>query len=312
MKLLEPWTYENKESYGRTLMRAKHNLLETGLFCDEALIKLLDTHPTDYIDVCTNDPDPLLYDRHVSVDFRGFSGADILDLVKRGKVYINLREAMNMHPDYEPIMASLIEELEQNSGIKENKKRCRGGILISSPTSITDYHSDTSRTNMWHLRGHKQIYVYPLTKKFLPDVAYERIIIGEYDSDESYHPSFDDDAVCNDLYGGEFLSWPHPAPHRVVNKSFCVSMVTEFTTRQTAYYNSIAMTNGLLRRHFNRNPVYIQNARLENLVKGSFGRIAGKVGARKMHMRKDFVKYALDPASELGVKPVSEPYERCY
>ena len=309
MKIIEDWGEEHTKAYSKEIMLVHHNLEKTGLFTDDALAKLLDKHPDHLLDVCAMAADPALYDRHQTVDFRGLDGATLLALVKKGQLWLNMREGMTHHPEYKIVMNQLLDELEAHSGFKENPKKCYGGILVSSPTAKAAYHHDATRTNLWHIRGHKRAYIYPITDKFLPDEAYEKTVIGQPDEDVSYRPDFDDDAQIYDLYGGEMVTWPHPSPHRVENKTFCVSMVSEFCTRSTAFYNGIAFTNGLLRRNLGLDPHIRDNSKIINLCKFGTGVALRKLGAIKIHQRKDMVKFKLNPDKPEILEKI-EPFER--
>ncbi len=309
MQIIADWTEKHTRAYGREIMMVHHRLEETGLFTDDALIHLLDKHPSNMLDVCAMAPEPELYDRHMTVDFRGVDSQTLLDMVKRDQLWVNIREGMTTHPEYKEVMDQLLDELEAVTGIKENRAKCYGGILISSKTAKAAYHHDATRTNLWHIRGHKRAFIYPINDKFLPDEAYEKTVIGQPDEDTSYTPEFDKDAKIFDLYGGEMVTWPHPSPHRVENRTFCVSMVTEFCTRQTAYYNSVMFANGILRRNLGMNPNFRKASKLENMCKFALGAVLRKSGAERMHRRQDLVRYKLDPSDTQVLKPV-EPFVR--
>lgn len=53
MGMLTDWTDEHTKKFQKEIMTFGHDLKSTGLFTDEALIKLLEKHPSDQLDVCT-------------------------------------------------------------------------------------------------------------------------------------------------------------------------------------------------------------------------------------------------------------------
>jgi len=316
MELLESWSQEQRGDYGKKIVVAKHHLEETGLFSDAALIRLLDKHPSRLIDFQYVENDPDHPDRQVTVDFSGADGKTMLKVAKtNARVWLNLREAMNIHPEYQKVYDQLLDELEDKTGKNKAMRNCRGGLLISSPTAATPYHSDPTTTLLWHIRGHKQAWVYPVTEEFLPDAAYEKIIIGEVDEDVPFNYEMDKGALLGpaDLHGGEMVSWPHPSPHRVENRTFCVSMVMEFSTSESAFRNAGSFTNAWMRRRFGASPKpWAQTPLLVKLIKVALGRTLQKIGTRKKFRRTDWVKYQLDMNVDGFIKTVTKPYERVH
>lgn len=315
MNLITNWTDENRRSYGKEVMSVGHAMNETGLFTDEALATMLDAHPTHLIDVLAV-PQGHCYqeyrDQQMTVDFRGADGETLVEAAKAGDIWINVREVMNRQPTYKAILDQLHAELEAKAGKNKDRRNCRGGILISSPTARTPYHSDPTMTHLWHIRGHKRAYIYPMTQEFLPDSAFEAIVLGEMSEDVPYKPAYDDSAIVADLTGGEMISWPHRSPHRVENMSFCVSMVMEFSTQESAFINAGMLTNGILRRRYGRNPSWEQASQFERVCKSMTGRVLKKLGADKAYKRNDLVKFKLDPKTEGFLQMVPKPYKRAF
>lgn len=311
MKLIEKWTLQNTHDYGKTVMAVPHNLNDTGLFTDEALAKLLDKHPSEKLDVCTMSDDPNYPYRHCTVDFRGHDGATLIKAAKSGQIWMNLREAMNVHPEYNALLNQLHSELETHAGKNSDRRNARGGILISSPTAKVPYHCDPTITHLWHIRGKKRALVYPIDQIFLPDEAYESIVLGEIDQDVPFKPEFEDSAGVYDLVGGEMVSWPHPSPHRVENQTYCISMVMEFSTKQSAQRNAVMLTNGILRRRYGRSPMFDNAGRLEKMTKSFTGKVLRKLGAHNRHLREDLVKFKINPDLPGFLEPVA-PFPRCF
>ena len=315
MELINNWTDENRSQYGKETMSVPHSLNATGLFTDEALAIMLDRHPRHLIDVLAV-PHGHEYqeyqDQQLTVDFRGADGKTLVKAAQAGDIWINVREVMNRQPAYKAVLDQLHSELEDKAGANKDRRNCRGGILISSPTARTPYHSDPTMTHLWHIRGHKRAYVYPMTQAFLPDSAFEAIVLGEVSEDVPYSPEFDKAAFVADLTGGEMISWPHRSPHRVENVTFCVSMVMEFSTRESAFINAGMLTNGLLRRRFGQQPSWEQASQFERVCKSAAGRVLRKLGAHKGFKRTDLVRFKLDPTAQGFLQMVAQPYQRAF
>jgi len=174
--MLTDWTDAKTDAFQKEIMGFSHNLAATGLFTDAALIDLLESHPVDKMDVCTmSAPDHPVYPNSFRTgDSRGVPGKTLLDAAKAGCLWINLRQAMNVHPEYKRALDTMYGELAEKTGQKPFNPR--GGILISSPVARVPYHFDKTETLLWHVRGKKRIFIYPLTQKFISDAAYEDVI----------------------------------------------------------------------------------------------------------------------------------------
>ncbi|MBL4870427.1 MAG: hypothetical protein JKX72_05685 [Robiginitomaculum sp.] len=315
MKLIQNWNEEDRKAYGKKVMVVQHKLNETGLFTDEALAAMLDRHPNHLIDFQHIPDDPDYPDQQVGVDFGDANGTTMIKAAKSsGRVWINVREVVNRQPEYKKILDQLHMELEGYVGKNKDRKNCRGGILISSANAATPYHADPTMTHLWHIRGHKKAWVYPKTTEFLPDEAYESIVLGEVDEDVPWTPELDQGAIVApaDLHGGELVLWPLRSPHRVENVTYCVSMVMEFSTKRSAFTNAGMFTNGVLRRKFGMNPSWENASSPEKLTKAVIGRIIKKTTGRKSFRRKDMVRFKLDETVEGFVRAVDTPYERAH
>lgn len=317
MQIIYDWSEEDRKLYGKTVQVVKHRLNETGLFTDEKLANMLDNHPSEKIDfqyVSDEPVDPQFPDRQLTVDFTGATGKDLIEAAKSdARIWINVREVMNLHPEYKAVLDQIHEELEELTGKNKDRRNCRGGILISSATASTPYHADPTMTHLWHVRGHKRSWIYPVDLDLIPDQAYEAIILGEVDEDMPFNPYWDEKAVIEaDLYGGEMVNWPHRSPHRVDNVTYCVSMVMEFSTRESAFTNSGMFTNGILRRKLGVHSVWEKASAPEKFVKAAAGYSLRKIGARKSFRRKDMVNYRLNLSSKDLIEKVEQPYERTH
>jgi len=306
LTIINEWTARDRRNYGHKIQTKTHNLQDSGLFTDEALAALLDRHPNKKIDVCTMRTDPNFPDKHCTVDFRGFSGAELIEAVKKGHIWINIREAMSYDPAYKPLMEKTFRELERCTGRDKLRRNCRGGILISSPSAKVPYHCDPTMTLLWHIRGRKRVFVYPATKDFLPDEAFEAIVLGEQDQDVPYRDEFEQFAQIFDLADNTLVAWPHTSPHRVENQSYCVSMVMEFSSKSSAFRNSVMYTNGLIRRRFGVSPSWANAGRFEKIIKSVSGHVLRRLGAHKADIRKDYVHFKLDKTANNYLRPVQK------
>ena len=296
MGMLTDWTDEHTKKFQKEIMTFGHDLKSTGLFTDEALIKLLEKHPSDQLDVCTMGASdhPLYPNSFRTGDFRDTSGQVLLDTAKAGRIWINVRKAMNIHPEYAEAMEAMYGGLSEKTGNKTFN--ARGGVLISSPISQTPYHFDKTETLLWHVRGKKRVYIYPLTQKFIADEDFEKVISDDIMDDLPYTDDFDKDATIIDLQPGQAATWPLNTPHRVDNSEFCVSVTTEYSTRESAIKNAAMLTNATLRHRFGMKPQYENDGEFARQVKSIFGRVLSKSGLGHTTKTPDIVSFKIDPS----------------
>ena len=307
--MLTDWTEAKTAAFQKEIMSFGHNLSATGLFTDAALIALLERHPTEKMDVCTmgEATHPLYPNKFRTGDFRNVPGKTLLAAVKAGRVWINLREAMNVHEDYKLVLDQMYGGLSEETGNRAFNPR--GGILISSPIARVPYHFDKTETILWHVRGKKRVYLYPASQKFISDESYENVIANALDDDLPYETSFDEHAKVVDLEEGMALTWPLNSPHRVDNQSFCVSVTTEYSTKTSALKNGAMMANATLRHRFGMNPSFERDGNLTRRLKSLAGRVISKTSLVHDTTEPDMVTFTIDEAATNYIVDV-EPFER--
>lgn len=164
--MLKNWTDEHTQRFGKDTFTVQHDLNSTGLFTDEALAELLDKHPRSHLDVCTIADHDVYQAKFRTGDVRDVDGKTLIEAARAGSIWMNLREAMNMHEAYKSVLDLMYGDLSELSGTRQFKPR--GGILITCPTAHTPYHFDPTDTILWHVHGRKRMYIYPETEKFCP------------------------------------------------------------------------------------------------------------------------------------------------
>ena len=307
--ILDGWTDAHTEAFQSDILTFRHRLEDTGKFTDEALIDLLDRHPANMLDVCTMgaSDDPLYPNRFRTGDFRNVTSADLIAAAKAGKVWINVRNAMTIHDDYKDILDRMYGDISKVTG--NRTYNAKGSILISSPVARVPYHMDKTQVILWHIRGEKTVYAWPVTQQFIPDVAHEAKLTNIIDDDLPYTADFEDHATVLALKPGDGATWPLNAPHRVDNKTFCVSVTTEYSTPESASKNANMITNAVLRRYLGMSPLYEKDGAMTRRVKSLAGRALRKTPLVKNTTPKDMVTFKVDPSITDFVVDV-EPFER--
>ncbi len=305
MSIFKNWTDEHSAKFQKGTVCVDHKLEETGLFTDAALITLLDKHPADMLDVCTMGEHELYPNKFRTGDSRGCDGKTLLAAVKAGKLWINVRRAMNIHPEYKQVLDQMYGGISEKTGNKEFN--ANGGILISSPVAKVPYHTDRTHTVLWHVRGTKRVYIYPMTQKFISDAAYEEVATNTILDDLPYNGAFDKEAEILVLKGGEMAAWQLNQPHKVINETFCVSVTTEYSNRESALKNAAMYTQAAMRRKFGVSPVWDESPAASKVVKSIFGKVLKKTGLMKTIQTPDMVTFKIDktvPGYIVDVEPV--------
>ncbi|MEP6344009.1 MAG: hypothetical protein ABJ275_11915 [Maricaulaceae bacterium] len=304
MNMLPNWSDDHSAAFQKSALTFKHNLNSTGLFTDEALIALLEKHPREEMDVCAM---PLPGDTAFRTgDFRNADGKTLLDIAKTGAIWINLRRAMNIHPEYKQALDEMYGSLSERTGL--NAFNPRGGILISSPLAVVPYHFDKTETILWHVRGKKSLLLYPLNDEYFPEEAFEETIINPTSDDLPYKPEFENGVQTFKLDEDQAITWPLNTPHRVINETFCVSVTTEYSTAESGRKNAAILTNATLRRKFGFSPSYAEDSEMTRSIKSILGRVLKKTGLGAKVTRTDYVTFEVRKGDQ-NIYDVT-PFER--
>ncbi|MEM8945880.1 MAG: cupin-like domain-containing protein [Planctomycetota bacterium] len=250
--LLPDWTQEDFNTVEEGVLVAPHGLGETGLFTDEALAHILDTHPAEDLSISTMGVDPAVFDWREG-ERNVVSGAELLQLVRNGQLWINCRKMLVHNEEYAKVFNQLYDEIEAGKpGFRAEQRTAN--LLISSPTAWVPYHVDMPVNMLWHIRGTKRVWVYPhFDKRFASAHVLEKVCSGEWSEDVPYDASFDKYALVYDAQPGQLITWPQLAPHRVRNlDGLNVSLSTEHKNVRARRRINVHTANHLMRNKFGK------------------------------------------------------------
>lgn len=248
-KMLTKWTDEQVDQMRSAIFVAEHRLAELPLFTDEALIRILDKHPRKDLGVNSMGSDPTRRTDWQEGATGELDGCTLLEIAKRGRLWLNVRRVMDHHPEYLDVVNTLYDELETLSG--EGMFNRSANLLISSPTAMVYYHLDCPANMLWHIRGEKRVWAYPLESGIVSPETIEAVLTGEASEELAYRKEFDLHAKVVDLKPGQMITWPQHTPHRVVNTSgLNVSLSTEHMTQRALRKNNVYLANQHFRRLF--------------------------------------------------------------
>ena len=235
----------------------------------------------------------------------GLSGADALDAVRTGQIWILLQQPHLLDNRYAEVLRAIYAELALRiEGFKSFNRRM--SILISSPRVQVYYHADVPGQTLWQVRGAKRVYVYLNTPPFLPQAALEKIVLGEaHEMALNYEPWFDARAEVIDLEPGRMLHWPLNCPHRIVNQDCLnVSFTTGHMTRELRNADAVNYANGVLRRALGLERLPRPESGLGLYARLGLVAAHKYSGARARRKTARSIDFRVDPQAPQGVRTV--------
>jgi hypothetical protein len=304
--LLKKWTDEQIEQMRSAIFVAEHRLAELPVFTDEGLERVLDTHPRSDLGVNTMGDDPERRQDWQEGDAGNLDGRTLLEITKRGRLWLNVRRVMDHHPELDKIVNTLYDELETLSG--EYMFNRSANLLISSPNAMVYYHLDCPANMLWHVRGEKRVWAYPLEAGLVSPATIEAVLTGEASEELAYKREFDRWAKVVDLKPGQMITWPQHTPHRVLNtRGLNVSLSTEHLTQRALRKNNVYLANRHFRRMFGRGFTSTAIEGPAAALKEAAIRLVRRlpvVGPRTPRGFKYPITFRVDPRIPSGVQPL--------
>jgi hypothetical protein len=124
-----------------------------------------------------------------------------------------------------------------------------GQLILSAPQAKVPFHADAPGVCLFHMRGRKRIWIYPVDEAHMPQTGMEDIMLKQQTEDLPYRRDMDAAAQVFDLEPGMAVTWPLHAPHRIENQAgFNVSLSVDYQTWGTRITNGAHYANGIFRR----------------------------------------------------------------
>ncbi len=246
--LVARWSDQQKADFAQVPMTFQHRLAQTGLFDDERLAQVLDRYPAELFDINLFDIDPDGRMR-MRTGVRGrLPGAEVLEGVKQGRVWVQLRGVETHYAELgQAIRAAFADIAGQAPGFRP--VQLTGQLIMSAPQAKVPFHADAPGVCLFHIRGRKRIWIYPSDEAHMPQQGMEDIMLKQSTEDLPYRHEWDANAQVFDLDPGMAVTWPLHAPHRIENLGvFNVSLSVDYQTWDTRITNGAHYASGLLRR----------------------------------------------------------------
>ena len=282
---------------------------EGALFTDESIAALLDDYPSELLFALTMGTDPERMEENERLDHAGITGHELLTAVRKGRIWCNITNVDRVDSRFRALTDRLYGEItEQAPGFASTETHAT--LLVSSPGAMVYFHVDGPPSFLWHVRGHKRVWVYPaLDPSVLPRALLEDVFAGTRQEYVPYRNEFDQVAMVHDLMPGEVAMWPQNAPHRVANLGdLNVSLVTDHYTRAARRRARVYTANRFLRvkahvpqRWLGTSPTSL----------GAGAKVAVHQLGQRLHLDDKTSKAhprptrRVDPDSEIGMSAVS-------
>jgi len=228
------WSAEDYKNFSRENQLLEHDYHKSDLFSEEALVDLLDNYPRTWLQCYTMGTNPENHNEWTPVHIADRSGNEIMQALKKGRIWINAVHIDKYSKDYGDLIARMYQKISKNCPHIHNLRNAFNALLISSPGIQVYYHMDTDPNMLWHIRGIKKVWVYPAKdERFTPHDYIEEIIAHERHENMPYERWFDEHAFAVELKEGQAVSWPQHSPHRVENVTVNVSLTSSYESRES-------------------------------------------------------------------------------
>ncbi len=300
------WSDTYRQKFDKSPFVTEHSLHERRMFTDAGIADLLDRYPREHVLIYTMNDDPSNEGRIFRRGDPGdLTGAEIVEAIHRGRLWLNLRAMNDYLPDCKALCEEMFGELEARvPGLKTLKHDC--GLLISSPKARVFYHLDIPCVMLWQMRGTKTVHIYPKGTPYIRNDQIEAIVLRLTEEEIDYDPAFEADRTSYTLTPGMVASWPQTAPHRVENGDCInVSLSCEFQTFSSLIYANALYTNAMLRRRFGFDPDIHKDGAARLYAKAAMARLL-KV-RRRNNMKREKISpasFTVDLSEESGIRDI--------
>lgn len=297
-----------RTEFGGQTVVGVHRLQDHRLFSDAALIDLLDRFPRQHLYAFHMGSDPCRIEENRLVRQDGLSGAELLQAVRSGRLWLNLTRADRADADFRTLITELYQQLAAllPGFVPESSQ---GTLLISSPRALVYYHADGPASVLWHLRGRKRVWVYPpLDARYMRRELLEDIFAGVRHEYLPYETAYDEAAQVYDLEPGQWIAWPQNAPHRVSNlDGLNVSLSTEHFTAASQRRFRLYLANRYLRTRLGMQGLSAREEGPVAAAKILTQRLARKLGLDPVQLRQHQAVLRVQPGAPDGVAPLESP-----
>ncbi len=307
-----PWNDREFANFGLIAQVNRHRYHELPLFNRESLIAFLDKYPRELLRCYRMGTDLEKPEQWQVVDITPeLSGEGIWRAVEKGRLWVNILQVEENSAELAELIKHMYAQVEEKCPHLKSPRPALSNLLISSPGAMVYYHLDAEPNMLWHFQGEKHIWVYPeMDLNFVSQQNLENIYAGVSGENLPYRPEFDNHATCFKLKPGDVASWPHNAPHRIVNIDLNVSLATSYYTDSIYKRKFLQLANKyIVRRLGGKAPLMREDGIMAACKRMSF-RLLNKIRPfkNKNRVKKNYLTdLLLDPEQNDGVLQLEMP-----
>ena len=305
------WSEAEYAAFGLRPQVNRHRYHEREMFEPDTLKRLLDDYPRRHLQAYTMGTDPARREDWRQVDIAdGTSGEALWRAVERGRLWLNLVHIEKNRAEYRELIDAMYAHLGERCPHLGRPRGTHSALLISSPGAQVYYHLDAEPNMLWHLRGEKDVWLYPaMDPRLVPQDHLEDIYAGEIGENLPWRPEFDELAERYRLHPGDAASWPHNGPHRIVNVDMNVSLATSYYTPHVYRRQYVQLANRFLLRNLGVQRRGMREHGVVPALKRGTYRVLNKL--RPFPRRERSASYVtdlqLDPDAPLGLRHLDTP-----
>lgn len=231
-----------RENFNRAPFHIKHNLVDHPLFSLPRLVELSKMLPADQVKYHSGDiqPSTTLYGGRDN----GLSIQETIRRIEECRSWMVMRY-VEKDPEYREFIDQCLDEIQAyTEPIDPGMVMRQAFIFVTSPLSVTPWHTDPEYSFLLQIRGTKTLKI--ITPSPLSEEELEKYYA--YTTNPEFRDDYYQMASTYDLCGGEGLHFPLSVPHWVHNgDTVSISISITFQTRASDGRTLVYKTNNYLR-----------------------------------------------------------------
>jgi len=292
--------------FGADLGVYQHTLHQNPMFSDSGLVQLLDAYPREKLEIYTMSADHKTVDKSRRGAADNLNGAQLLDAVKKGRIWLELRWANKLLADYQLLADKMFAELHQmHPGLTTFHHDV--GIVISSPALQVFYQLDMPMTALFQVRGERMARIWDARAPYIEDEHLERQALSGLPAQVDYNPIWGEDAQTISLKPGTMATWAQNSPYRLINSdALNVALAVQFLTPAALLRANVIYGNAVLRRKFGLAQRLVAGPTPLNLIKLAAARIAKLMNWFPPALKARVITFHVEPAAPNAVREIDQ------
>ena len=266
------------KQYRRSTQKMDHNIQKTGLFSDNNLVRALEMHPPENLEIFEAGS-------FKACQRGGVTSFELFEAIKRGTLWVNLKDIHALTTPHGRLVRHMHKAFDRHMGVMTCNRT--GDLQISSPGAKARYHAGLNDITLWHLRGRRRLYIYPDTPPFILPFDMQKLALESGEHRLVHEEAFETHRIAIDLEPGELICWPHLAPYRIENlDGLNVSMRLENISPRSAARSGAHYFDGYINRKYGKIAEYETQNTVSLFGKAALAALIKKTGKNEPPRRR--------------------------